>query len=222
MQRPITIAGVSGSLREGSFNTAALQAAAELAPDGVTVTMHTLHGIPLFNEDVEAEGWPDAVAELREKVDPADGVLFATPEYNYSTPGVLKNAIDWLSRPTGKGVITGKPAAVIGASPGAFGTVRPGASAPGALLQYHADLLRRGSADHEGRRQGGGRPPGRRGQPRLREIPDREIRRLGAAASGRVENWSVGRAIDQTGSPSQSSCAWRTRRMKALPSPSIV
>lgn len=124
MPRPITIAGISGSLREGSFNTATLQAATELAPEGVTVSMHTLHGIPLFNEDVEAEGWPDAVAELREKVDPADGVLFATPEYNYSIPGVLKNAIDWLSRPTGKGVITGKPAAVLGASPSAFGTVR--------------------------------------------------------------------------------------------------
>lgn len=124
MQRPITIAGISGSLRKDSFNTAALQAATELAPEGVTVAMHTLHDIPLFNEDVEAKGWPDAVAELREKVAPADGVLFATPEYNYSIPGVLKNAIDWLSRPTGEGVITGKPAAVLGASPSPFGTVR--------------------------------------------------------------------------------------------------
>lgn len=124
MSRPITIAGISGSLRKGSFNTASLQAAAELAPDNVTLTTHTLHGVEPFNEDVEAEGWPDSVADLREKIAPADGVLFATPEYNYSIPGVLKNAVDWLSRPTGDGPITGKPAAIIGASPSPFGTAR--------------------------------------------------------------------------------------------------
>jgi len=124
MTRPITIAGISGSLRQGSFNTAALQAAAELAPDKVTVNLITLHDIEPFSEDTEAEGWPDGVAALREKVAPVDGILFATPEYNYSIPGVLKNAIDWLSRPTGKGPITGKPAAIIGASPSPFGTAR--------------------------------------------------------------------------------------------------
>lgn len=122
----MTIVGLSGSLRRHSFNTALLRAAVNLMPDGSTLDVHTLHGIPLFDADDEAtRGIPPAVARLKEAVVAADGVLVATPEYNNSIPGVLKNGIDWLSRPPSdiKRVFGGKPIAIIGASPGGFGTV---------------------------------------------------------------------------------------------------
>jgi len=120
----LRIAGISGSLRQGSYNTATLKAARELAPDGVEVDIITLEDVELFNEDVEAKGWPPRVQELRKRIEPADAVLFATPEYNYSVPGVLKNAIDWLSRPERKGPIFNKPAAIVGATPSMIGTAR--------------------------------------------------------------------------------------------------
>jgi NAD(P)H-dependent FMN reductase len=118
--------GLSGSLRRGSFNTALLRAAAELVPDGSELAVRTVHGIPLYDGDAEAaEGIPRAVADLKEAVAAADGLILATPEYNNSVPGVLKNAIDWLSRPPSdiKRVFGGKPVAIFGASPGGFGTV---------------------------------------------------------------------------------------------------
>lgn len=123
--KPITIVALSGSLRRGSFNTAMLRAAQELAPEGMTLDLRTLHGIPLYDGDVEAEGIPPAVTELRAAIRAADGLLICTPEYNHSIPGVLKNGLDWLSRPPAEGPKTfaGRPTAVIGASPSGFGTV---------------------------------------------------------------------------------------------------
>jgi NAD(P)H-dependent FMN reductase len=118
--------GISGSLRRGSFNTALLRAATELVPSGVELVAETLHGIPLYDGDVETTyGLPERVTELKEAIAAADGLLLATPEYNNSIPGVFKNAMDWLSRPAADipRIFAGRPVAVIGASPGGFGTI---------------------------------------------------------------------------------------------------
>ena len=117
---------MSGSLRAGSFNTALLRAAQSRLPPGVSLEVVTLHGIPLYDGDREAsEGLPAAVTELKEKIVASDGVLLATPEYNNGIPGVFKNAIDWLSRPPSDAarIFRDRPFAVIGASPGGFGTI---------------------------------------------------------------------------------------------------
>jgi chromate reductase len=127
MNRQTRILGISGSLRRESYNSAALRAAAGLAPEGATVATFALYGIPLFNQD-EEQNPPAKVVELKRRVREADALLFVTPEYNYSVPGVLKNAIDWASRPYGDNAWDGKPAAIMGASPGAIGTAR---------AQYH-------------------------------------------------------------------------------------
>jgi chromate reductase, NAD(P)H dehydrogenase (quinone) len=119
----IKILGIPGSLRQGSYNKAALRAAQKLLPAGAALESFELDGIPPFNQDLEAAP-PPKVIELRARIRAADAVLFVTPEYNYSVPGVLKNAIDWASRPYGDSAWTGKPAAVMGASIGARGTVR--------------------------------------------------------------------------------------------------
>lgn len=117
------ILGISGSLRKGSYNSALLHAAAELRP-GV-VELGSIHGIPPYDADLEAAGVPATVIALKHQLAAADGLLLASPEYNNSVPGVLKNAIDWLSRPSEglERVFRDKPVAVIGASPGGFGTV---------------------------------------------------------------------------------------------------
>jgi chromate reductase, NAD(P)H dehydrogenase (quinone) len=119
------IVGISGSLRRDSFNTALLRAAVELMPNGAELRIESIEGIPLYNGDVEAEGIPQRVTELKRAIAEADGLLLSTPEYNNSIPGVLKNAVDWLSRPTSdiKTVFGGKPVALMGASPGGFGTI---------------------------------------------------------------------------------------------------
>ena len=121
-----TIIGISGSLRRQSFNTALARTAAGLMPAGSTLDVRTLHGIPLYDGDEEAEhGIPPAVATLKDAMAGADGVILVTPEYNNSIPGVFKNAVDWLSRPPAdiKRVFTGRPVALIGATPGQLGTV---------------------------------------------------------------------------------------------------
>ncbi|RVI94552.1 NAD(P)H-dependent oxidoreductase [Sinorhizobium medicae] len=118
--------GISGSLRKASYNTALLRAAQTVAPDGVTFETATLHGIPLYDGDLEAEsGVPAAAEALKRKIVAADGVILFTPEYNNSVPGVFKNAIDWLSRPPAdiKKVFGGRPFALAGGSSGSFGTI---------------------------------------------------------------------------------------------------
>jgi chromate reductase len=118
------VLGISGSLRRDSLNSALLQAAAERLPAGAElVTFDRLAEVPPFSEDAEVGPAPDAVRELREAMRAADAVLIATPEYNHSLPGQLKNALDWASRPAGQSALTGKPAAAIGASKSMFGGV---------------------------------------------------------------------------------------------------
>ncbi|WP_313193650.1 NADPH-dependent FMN reductase [Shinella zoogloeoides] len=120
------LVAISGSLRKGSFNTALLRAALDMAPEGVEIVEGTIRGIPLYDADVEAsDGIPQAVAHLKEQVAGADGAILFTPEYNNGIPGVFKNAIDWMSRPPADipRVFGGKPFAIAGASPGNFGTL---------------------------------------------------------------------------------------------------
>ncbi len=118
------VLGISGSLRGGSHNSALLRAAAERLPAGAElVPFKRLAEIPPYDEDLEVEGVPEVVRNLRETIRGADAVLIATPEYNHSIPGQLKNALDWASRPAGESALNGKPVAVIGASTGMFGAV---------------------------------------------------------------------------------------------------
>lgn len=127
MDGKIKILGIAGSLRKQSYNRGVLRAAVELAPDGAEIEVFELDGIPGFNQDDE-QNPPAKVAELKQKIRDADAILFVTPEYNYSIPGVLKNAIDWASRPYGDSAWNGKPAAIMGASIGGIATAR---------AQYH-------------------------------------------------------------------------------------
>lgn len=120
----LRLTGFAGSLRNGSFNRALLRAAAELAPEGMEIDIHDLDGIPLYNADVEAEGDPAPVAALKEAITRADGLIIACPEYNYGVPGVLKNAIDWASRPARGSALNGKRVGIIGASAGMTGSAR--------------------------------------------------------------------------------------------------
>ena len=120
------ILGISGSLRKGSYNTALLKAAVGLMPEGVQLEAGSIHGIPLYDGDLEAaQGSPPAVEALKDRIMQAQGLLLVTPEYNNSLPGAFKNAIDWLSRPSADipKVFGERPVGVIGASPGGFGTI---------------------------------------------------------------------------------------------------
>jgi len=127
MNNPIRILGLAGSLRKASYNRAALRAAQQLVPTGAKLDIIELDGIPPFNQDDEASP-PTTVARLKASIKDSDAVLFVTPEYNYSVPGVLKNAIDWAARPYGQNAWQHKPAAIMGASIGSVGTAR---------AQYH-------------------------------------------------------------------------------------
>jgi chromate reductase, NAD(P)H dehydrogenase (quinone) len=127
MASTINLVGMSGSLRKKSFNTAALRAAQSLLPEGVAMELLDIGGFPLYNDDVREQGYPEVVQHFRQKLADADGILIVTPEYNYSVSGVLKNAIDWGSRPP-KQPFDGKPIAIMSASQGALG---------GARAQYH-------------------------------------------------------------------------------------
>jgi len=125
--KPIRILGIAGSLRRESYNRSALRAATQLAPENTILETFELDGIPVFNQD-EEQAPPAIVAEFKRHIREADALLIVTPEYNYSVPGVLKNAIDWASRPYGDSAWQGKPAAIMGASMGTIGTAR---------AQYH-------------------------------------------------------------------------------------
>lgn len=127
MNKSIHILGIAGSLRRESYNKYALEAATQLVPEGVSIEIFDLDGIPGFNQD-EEQNPPPKIVEFKKKIREADAILFVTPEYNYSVPGVLKNAIDWASRPYGDSAWSGKPAAIMGASIGSIATAR---------AQYH-------------------------------------------------------------------------------------
>lgn len=127
MADTVKILGIAGSLRKQSYNKALLKAAVNLAPDEAEIETFDLHDIPPYNQDEEQDP-PEIVKKLKRKVEQADAILFVTPEYNYSVSGVLKNAIDWASRPHGENSFNGKPAAVMGASMSMIGTAR---------AQYH-------------------------------------------------------------------------------------
>ncbi len=127
MSELVTILGFAGSLRQGSYNRALLRAALELVPDGARLEAFNLDGIPPFNADLESSP-PETVREFKRRIKAADAVLIVTPEYNYSVPGVLKNAIDWASRPYVDNAFEGKPVAMMSASTGMLG---------GARAQYH-------------------------------------------------------------------------------------
>jgi chromate reductase len=127
MPQPITILGICGSLRKGSFNRMMLVASQKLVPQGATIEIFDLHEIPIFNQDMESTP-PPSVVEFKKRIRAADAILLVTPEYNYSVPGMLKNAIDWASRPYGDSAWNGKPVAVMSAAGGIFGGVR---------AQYH-------------------------------------------------------------------------------------
>ena len=124
MTKTCNILGIAGSLRRESYNRSALRAAAQLVPADVTIEEFQLDGVPAFNQDEEQDP-PATVVEFKRRIRAADALLFVTPEYNYSIPGVLKNAIDWASRPQSDNAWSGKPAAIIGASRGGSGRPEP-------------------------------------------------------------------------------------------------
>ena len=120
----IRVLGVAGSLRRASLNRALLRAAQELAPEGMEISAFDLLAVPLYNGDVEAQGDPDGVAAFKQAIREADSVLMVTPEYNHGVPGVMKNAVDWASRPPQSAPLARKPVGIIGASPGMTGSAR--------------------------------------------------------------------------------------------------
>lgn len=123
-RRPLSILGIAGSLRRASYNRGLIRAAVDIAPDGTNVIPYDLANLPLYNADVEADGDPPAVASFKAAIAEADALLIASPEYNHCVPGVLKNAIDWASRPARQSVLTDKPVAIMGASTGRGATAR--------------------------------------------------------------------------------------------------
>ncbi len=140
--RPTLVFAIAGSLRAASWNTMLVQRAAALVPETVVFDIFDELGtIPHFNQDTEGDLTPPEVPALRDRIERADAVLVATPEYNSAMPGVLKNALDWASRPPGESVLADKPAAVIGASPGRFGAQRAQAGVRRVLAAIGAEVL---------------------------------------------------------------------------------
>jgi chromate reductase, NAD(P)H dehydrogenase (quinone) len=137
----VRVLGISGSLRAGSYNRALLQAARELAPEGMEIVDVDLRGLPFYDGDVEAAGDPEPVTAFKEAIRSADALLIATPEYNRGVPGVLKNAVDWASRPPLGSPLTGKPVAIMGASTGRGGTARAQEQLRAALEFSRANVL---------------------------------------------------------------------------------
>lgn len=139
MKDKIKILGIAGSLRNGSYNKMLLNAAAELAPESIGIETFDIKGIPFYNSDTEKAGTPDSVTAFKDKIRESDGVLISTPEYNYSIPGSLKNAIDWASRLPANSPLLMKPVAIMGGSGGMSGTIR----AQGHLRQIvsHSNML---------------------------------------------------------------------------------
>ena len=135
------ILGIAGSLRAGSYNRALLRTARELLPPGVELVEHDIGTLPFYDGDVEAAGDPETVARFKDAIREADALLIATPEYNRGVPGVLKNAIDWASRPPLGSPLTGKPVAIVGASTGRGGTARAQEQLRAALEFSRADVL---------------------------------------------------------------------------------
>ena len=141
------VLGIAGSLRAGSYNRALLRAARELAPAGVELEEFDLRELPFYDGDVEAAGDPGPVAELKQAILDADALVIATPEYNRGVPGVLKNAIDWASRPALASPLAGKPVAIMGASTGMGGTaraqqqLRDALEFPGAVVIQQPEVL---------------------------------------------------------------------------------
>ncbi|GAM98597.1 NADPH:quinone oxidoreductase [alpha proteobacterium U9-1i] len=120
----LNVLGIAGSLRKGSLNRALLRTTQKLAPDGMRIAIHDLDDVPLYNGDVEGAGDPPGVVAFKDAIRAADAVLMVTPEYNHGVPGVMKNAVDWASRPARGAPLGGKPVGIIGASPGQTGTAR--------------------------------------------------------------------------------------------------
>lgn len=139
----LAVCGFAGSLRTGSYNRSLLRAARDLAPDGMEVEIFDrMEELPLYNADVEAEGDPEAVTALKRAIGEADALLIATPEYNHGVPAVTKNAVDWASRPPRPHVLDGTPTAIMGASPGGFGTVRSQTMLRASLTAVNAPTVR--------------------------------------------------------------------------------
>ena len=124
MPDPLSVVAFAGSLRTGSYNRALARAVRDLAPASLAVTIEEIDAIPLYNLDVEQAAFPDSVARLKQAIRAAEGTLVITPEHNFSVSGVLKNIIDWISRPHGDAALRGKPVGILGASPGLIGTAR--------------------------------------------------------------------------------------------------
>ena len=140
-KKPFRILALAGSLRQGSYNRGLLRAAEELAPAWVEVQFFDIGSLPFFNEDVEAAGEPEAVQRFKDAIRNANAVLIATPEYNGAVPGVLANAIDWASRPTGRSVLRNKPVAVMGAVLGRSGSVNAQTALRGVLSRVGAIVV---------------------------------------------------------------------------------
>jgi chromate reductase, NAD(P)H dehydrogenase (quinone) len=139
----LSVLGIAGSLRQGSYNRALLRAARRHAPDGMEIGVFELQGVPFYDADVERQGDPEPVAALKRAIRSADALLIATPEYQHNVPGVLKNALDWASRPPTDPPLRGKPVAIMGATTGAFGTARAQAALRQVLVYNDALVLQR-------------------------------------------------------------------------------